>query len=70
MSDSCNAIIDRLIEERHRQGMTQAQLAKASNLTQSVIARLECKKVAPQLETLLKVANALGCELALIPTAQ
>ena len=52
MSDRCALIIDRLIEQRHRKGMTQKELAEASNLTQSVIARLESKKAIPQLDTL------------------
>lgn len=70
MSDSCTAIIDQLIAERHRQGKTQKQLAQDAQLTQSVIARLESKKATPQLDTLLKVAAALGCDLAVIPAAQ
>lgn len=44
MPESCNIIIDKLIDERHNKGMTQKDLAKAANLTQSVIARLERKK--------------------------
>ena len=67
MSESCASIIDLLIEQRHNQGMTQKDLAKAACLTQSVIARLESKKAIPQLDTLLKVASALGCELAIVP---
>lgn len=67
MSESCTAIIDQLIAERHRQGKTQKQLAEDANLTQSVIARLESKKAVPQLDTLLKVAAALDCNLAIIP---
>lgn len=67
MSDSCSLIIDSLIEQRHSKGMTQKELAKASSLTQSVIARLESKKATPQLDTLLKITSALGCELVLIP---
>jgi len=70
MSDSCTAIIDQLIAERHRQGKTQKQLAQDAQLTQSVIARLESKKATPQLDTLLKVAAALGCDLAVVPAAQ
>ena len=70
MSDSCTAIIDQLIAERHRQGKTQKQLAQDAQLTQSVLARLESKKATPQLDTLLKVAAALGCDLAVIPAAQ
>lgn len=68
MSESCTAIIDQLIAERHRQGKTQKQLAQDAQLTQSVIARLESKKAIPQLDTLLKVAAALGCDLAIVPS--
>ena len=68
MSERCTAIIDQLIAERHRQGKTQKQLAEDAHLTQSVIARLESKKAVPQLDTLLKVAVALDCNLAIVPT--
>lgn len=70
MSENCSSIIDLLIEQRHNQGMTQKDLAKAACLTQSVIARLESKKAMPQLDTLLKVATALGCELAIVPSSK
>lgn len=67
MPENCAIIIDRLVEQRHIKGMTQKDLAKAACLTQSVIARLESKKAVPQLNTLLKVATALDCELAVVP---
>ena len=67
MSKNCANIIDLLIEQRHNKGMTQKELAQAACLTQSVIARLESKKAMPQLDTLLKVAYALGCDLAVVP---
>lgn len=67
MSENCSVIIDSLIAQRHSQGMTQSDLAKAACLTQSVIARLESKKATPQLDTLLKVAYALGCDIAVVP---
>lgn len=70
MSENCTAIIDRLIEERRNKGMTQQELAKAACLTQSVIARLEGKKTTPQLDTLLKVAAALDCGIAIVPAAK
>ncbi|MBR5862078.1 MAG: helix-turn-helix transcriptional regulator [Bacteroidales bacterium] len=69
MSDNCTILIDQLIAERHRQGKTQRELAQDAQLTQSVIARLESKKATPQLDTLLKVAAALGCNLAIVPTS-
>lgn len=67
MPERCTALIDQLIAERHRQGKTQRQLAQDAQLTQSVIARLESKKSTPQLDTLLKVAAALGCNLVIVP---
>ncbi len=70
MPENCAAIIDTLIEQRHTKGMTQKELAQATSLTQSVIARLESKKATPQLDTLLKVAAALGCDIAVIPAAK
>lgn len=70
MPENCANIIDLLIEQRHNQGMTQKELAKAACLTQSVIARLESKKATPQLDTLLKVAAALGCDLAVVPASR
>lgn len=69
MPENCTAIIDQLIAERKRQGKTQRQLAQDAQLTQSVIARLESKRATPQLDTLLKVAAALGCSLAVVPAA-
>ncbi len=70
MSENCANIIDLLIEQRHNRGMTQKELAQAACLTQSVIARLESKKATPQLDTLLKVAAALGCDLAVVPASK
>lgn len=69
MLDNCAHIIDSLIEQRHNKGITQKELAQASGLTQSVIARLENKKATPQLDTLLKIANALDCNITIIPRA-
>lgn len=70
MTENCAAIIDTLIEQRKDKGMTQTDLAKASDLTQSVIARLESKKAIPQLDTLLKVVNALDCTLQIVSSTE
>lgn len=69
MTENCAAIIDTLIEQRKEKGMTQKDLAKATDLTQSVIARLESKKAVPQLDTLLKVVDALDCNLKIVSSA-
>ena len=68
MPESCSEIIDRLIERRQLLNLTQKQLADAAGLAQSGVARLESKKTVPQLDTLMKIAIALGCDLQLVPT--
>lgn len=70
MAKNWGEIIDRLIEERRSKGITQIDLARATGYTQSVIARLESKKTVPQLDTLLKVATALGCSLEIVPSGK
>lgn len=65
--ECCVSIIDELIKQRKLKGMTQQDLAQAAHLTQSVIARMESKKVIPQLDTLLKVVSALSCHLEIVP---
>lgn len=69
LPDKCVAMIDELIALRKAKGLTQRELAKAANLTQPAIARLESKAATPQLDTLIKVAAALNYELALVPAA-
>ena len=67
MPYKCIAIIDELIALRKAKGLTQRELAKATNLAQSAIARLESKTIVPQLDTLLNIAAALDCRLELVP---
>lgn len=70
MSDACAVIIDCLIEQRHSRGMTQAELSKAAGIAQPALARFESKRAMPQLDTLLKIASALGCSLKVVPASQ
>ena len=64
MPENCIAIIDQLIARRIEKGMTQRDLAEATGLAQPMIARFERKTTAPQLNTLMKIAEALGCTLS------
>lgn len=50
----------RLAEVRRAHGLTQAQLAAASGVHRVTIARLELGEVSPKLETLERIADALG----------
>ena len=70
MTENCGAVIDILIQQRKKKGITQSDLAKATELPQSVIARLESKKSTPQLDTLLKVINGLDCHLEIVSTTK
>jgi transcriptional regulator with XRE-family HTH domain len=48
---------------RHDAGLTQAELAARMGTTQSVIARMEGGGTRPTLETLEKLATAVGADL-------
>ena len=50
-------------EQRLNRELSQAELASLCATTQSAIARLEGGGRAPRVDTLLRVANALDCEL-------
>ena len=52
-----------LIEARTRAGLTQEQLARRMDTTQSVIARLESGRTRPSTKTLEKLARATGTRL-------
>jgi transcriptional regulator with XRE-family HTH domain len=50
-------------DRRRELGLSQAELAELTGTTQSAIARLESGGRPPRIDTLLRVANALDCEL-------
>jgi len=52
-----------IARRRARLGVSQRELAELCGTTQSAIARLESGSRAPRLDTLIRVANALDCEL-------
>ncbi|ALU14491.1 HTH domain-containing protein [Eubacterium limosum] len=67
LPEACANIIDQLVEQRKQQHLSQTELAKKANMTQSVIARIESKKTVPQIDTLMKIIMALGCTLEVVP---
>lgn len=67
LPEACANFIDQLIEQRKQQHLSQTELAKKANMTQSVIARIESKKTVPQIDTLMKIIMALGCTLEVVP---
>jgi len=56
-------IADRVAERRGAMGLSQRQLAELCGTTQSAIARLERGGRPPRIDTLLRIAEALECEL-------
>jgi transcriptional regulator with XRE-family HTH domain len=57
------ALASALIGARAAAGLTQQELAKRMNTTQTVIARLESGRVMPSTRTLERFANATGHRL-------
>ncbi|HEU5216073.1 MAG TPA: helix-turn-helix transcriptional regulator [Gaiellaceae bacterium] len=56
-------IADSVAERRGAKGLSQRQLAELCGTTQSAIARLERGGRPPRIDTLLRIADALECEL-------
>jgi predicted transcriptional regulator len=56
-------IADKVAERRVAMNMSQRELAELCGTTQSAIARLERGGRPPRIDTLLRIADALKCEL-------
>jgi transcriptional regulator with XRE-family HTH domain len=56
-------IADRVADRRVEKGLSQRELAELCGTTQSAIARLERGGRPPRIDTLLRIAEALECEL-------
>jgi transcriptional regulator with XRE-family HTH domain len=57
------AIADRVAERRQEKGLSQRELVELVGTTQSAIARLERGGRTPRIDTLLRIADALDCDL-------
>jgi ribosome-binding protein aMBF1 (putative translation factor) len=62
------ALADQVIEHRLARALSQRELAELCGTTQSAIARLERGGRPPRIDTLLRIANALDCELVITLT--
>ena len=58
-----SAITEQVIEHRRARALSQQELADLCGTTQSAIARFERGGRPPKIDTLLRMANALDCEL-------
>ena len=57
-------IAEQVADRRKGRGLSQADLASLVGTTQSAIARLESGGRPPRIDTLLRIAEALDCDLA------
>jgi transcriptional regulator with XRE-family HTH domain len=57
------AIAEQVTDRRRALGLSQAELAELTGTTQSAIARLESGGRPPRIDTLMRIAGALDCEL-------
>ena len=60
------ALPDRLKYLRERRKLTQTELAKKANVSQSTIAQIESGKKDPSIATVKKIAKALDIHLAIL----
>lgn len=60
-----NAIRD----QRERRGLLQRDLARMLGMQQSQLCKIEARSTNPRADTLLRVADALGCSLDDLVTA-
>lgn len=60
------SLVITLVSRRKQLGMSQEELAKITGLHQSAISRMEKEGVVPKVDTLDRVARALGLKLTLV----
>lgn len=58
-----NRIIEQLILERKRQGITQQEIADITGMKAPNVTRIESRKFTPTIEVLMRYAKAVGKEL-------
>ena len=56
-------LAEQVAQQRKARGLSQQELAELTGTTQSAIARLESGGRPPRIDTLLRIGEALDCEL-------
>ena len=64
-----SAIIDDFIKVRKKRHLTQAEIARKANMQQAAVGRIENKSTSPRLDTMLRMLEAMGYTLAIVPSA-
>jgi transcriptional regulator with XRE-family HTH domain len=63
LADYYATLAAQVVAQRNARELSQQELAELCGTTQSAIARLESGGRPPRIDTLLRIANALDCEL-------
>lgn len=58
-------LVVQIVERRRSLGLTQTQVAEQAGITQAQVGRLETSSTIPSIETVVKVAIALGMTINL-----
>ena len=59
-------LIENIIKIRKEKGLTQADLAQRTGISQQVLSRVENENSNPKLNTLVEIANAMNCRIDII----
>lgn len=65
--EALSQIVSAMVAQRHTLGLSQRDLAEICGLPQSSVARIESFKTTPNLDTLLKIMNALKLKITITP---
>lgn len=65
--ETLSQIVSAMVAQRHTLGLSQRDLAEICGLPQSSVARIESFKTTPNLDTLLKIMNALKLKITITP---
>ena len=65
--EELSQIVSAMVAQRHTLGLSQRDLAEICGLPQSSVARIESFKTTPNLDTLLKIMNALKLKINITP---
>ncbi len=66
VADDDNEIVDRIIEIRKNENISQSELAQLTGSSQQAISRFEQKTHSPSLKLFFNILNALGYELQIV----
>ena len=65
--ETLSQMVSAMVVQRHTLGLSQRDLAEICGLPQSSVARIESFKTTPNLDTLLKIMNALKLKITITP---